>query len=330
MCKWRTIAGCILIVLLTTTVVYAGTIRRTYRWEFQGEEWTLSLPIPSELYRFFRDRPRVRAHYPDDHCFSIHVTDPRDDRFLGTLVRLLEHKARRAGFDEWERLHFVISFVQSLTYMYDNGCWARYPIETLVHRSGDCEDTAILAAALLCQMGYSVVLLLFDAWGEEKVGHMAIGVAVDRCIPGGWYWKVDGRRYFYLETVDEGWPIGVMPEDTPEKAVVIELTQPELEFSWRTTPTQWCHYWITYRVYVTVVNRGSGRSFATQVYAAFDAGPRLVWDDAKSRPFSLSRFSERTITLYLEVPRGEWTHLSIEVWSDNHLPITRQSGRFRT
>ena len=141
---------------------------------------------------------------------------------------------------------------------------------------------------------------------------------------------MDGRRYFYLETVDEGWPIGVMPEDVPEKAVVIELTQPELEFSWRTTPTQWCHHRVTYRVRVTVVNRGSGRSFATQVYAAFDAGPGYVWDDAKSIPFSLPRFSERTITLYLEVPRDEWTHLSIEVWSDNHLPITRQSGRFRT
>ncbi len=135
----------------------------------------MSFSIPTELYQLFRNMPRVDS----PHDYSLYVTDPRDDSFLRTLVRRLERMGREAGFDEWERLNFVISFVQSLRYRYDNGYRALYPIETLVHRGGDCEDTSILTAALLRHMGYSVVLLFFEHWGE-KAAHLVVCVA-EKC-----------------------------------------------------------------------------------------------------------------------------------------------------
>ena len=140
---------------------------------------------------------------------------------------------------------------------------------------------------------------------------------------------MDGRRYLYLETTGEGWAIGDMPEDAPEKARIIELTpKPYLELDWRTTPTQWCHYRVTYRVYVTVANRGSGRSVATQFSVVLETG-YLWWrrreDYVVSDLFSLLPFSERTISFYLEFTTPPWPRIFVEVWSDNHLLITCQS-----
>lgn len=340
--KWRIIAGCILIVALTSMVVSAATIHRTFRWDFQGRSWSVRFSVSVETYEFFRDLPRV-PQTDDFYFYSVYVTDPRDDSYLENLTRSLRRLARGAGFDRWKTLNFVISFVQSLTYQLDGSRpyhhRARYPIETLVHRGGDCEDTSILAAALLRQMGYSVIFLYFRRWGEmyfpgwgmDEVAHMAIGVRVDipRDWRWGWHWVVDGRRYFFLETIGVGFPIGRMPEDTPRPARIIELTEPSLSFTWESTPVRWDHHRVIYRVRVTVTNRGTGTSYGTVVYAGFCAGAGYVWDDAEYRPFILRPFSERTITLRLEVPRGEWTHLFVEVWSRNSLGVTERSGRFR-
>lgn len=58
----------------------------------------------------------------------------------------------------------------------------------------DCEDTSILALALLERVGYGVCLILFY---EER--HAVIGIAMKNI--NGSYLEKDGKKYFYLETV---------------------------------------------------------------------------------------------------------------------------------
>jgi hypothetical protein len=61
--------------------------------------------------------------------------------------------------------------------------YPRYPIETLVDKGGDCEDTAILAASIIRGMGYGVVLLVFPKTADSP-GHCAVGVAGEAGMPG--------------------------------------------------------------------------------------------------------------------------------------------------
>jgi predicted transglutaminase-like cysteine proteinase len=197
------LAACLVGVSIWSLEAFSRSIAKEYKWESMGRTWTLTQAYAFEAYHRFKTLPRVSdyAEYAD------YIQDPSDDAALDTLVSELEALAGSAGFDSWETLTFVVSFVQSLRYVPEEGEYPRYPIETLVEGCGDCEDLAILAAAILEQMGFDVVLLAFKA---EM--HMAVGVRVsppDAVGCQAYEWR--GADYYYLETTGTGWTIGRVP-----------------------------------------------------------------------------------------------------------------------
>ena len=189
----------------------AASIAKQYKGESMGRTWTLTQAYAFDAYRHFRSLPRV-SEYTD---YAEYVSDPDDDSALAALVAELDALADQARFDAWQRLNFVVSFVQSLRYVPDEGEYPRYPLETLVEGCGDCEDMAILAAAILDQLGYDVVLLAFTA---EL--HMAVGVRVLPPNPSVYQaYEWNGGEYYYVESTAEGWSIGARPAlyaSTPE------------------------------------------------------------------------------------------------------------------
>ena len=52
-------------------------------------------------------------------------------------------------------------------------------------------------------MTYDMILI-------EPPEHMAAGVYGDD-LPG-YYWEVDERKYYYIETTGTGWEVGELPE----------------------------------------------------------------------------------------------------------------------
>ena len=114
-------------------------------------------------------------------------------------------------------MNFAASFVQNFKYEEDtDGEYPNYPVETLFDKKGDCEDTAILTAALLQSMGYDTVLIRFLSATEGEAGHMAVGVAVAG-VSGGYSYPYDGKNYYYLETTATSWELGDMPPDILSK-----------------------------------------------------------------------------------------------------------------
>jgi len=192
-----------LLLLPLAAAGQGSSTQQSYRWEYAGRTWTLTHSFSTEHYRFFRTLPRILdyADYPD------YVDDPRDDAQLQSLIDALERLAADAGLDAWAKLNLVIAFVQSIPYADESCEYPRYPLETLVERQGDCEDAAILAAALLRQMRFGVVLLAFL---EER--HMALGIDVVLPTPSDhppYPWN--GSSYYYLEPTTAGWEIGQVP-----------------------------------------------------------------------------------------------------------------------
>ena len=108
-----------------------------------------------------------------------------------------------------QRANFVLRFVQEgVPYAYDidtkgmSEYW-KYPLETLYDGKGDCEDTSILYAAIMKDMGYDVALL----WYED---HVAVGVALTDC--SGTYYDKNGHKFYYCETTSTGWSAGQIPQ----------------------------------------------------------------------------------------------------------------------
>lgn len=171
-----------------------------YQWDYKGTwEWTIHIPMSLYMEYYERSRPR-QSRWIDM------AKDPNDDYYIDQLVDKLNEVASEERYSKLEKAAFVVAFVQCLTYNPDSVTtfsdeYPRYPIETLFDRGGDCEDTSILAVALLGGMGYDVALLIYDE-------HVAVGIAVDTY---GTYYEYGGIEYFYVETTNEGWEIGEIP-----------------------------------------------------------------------------------------------------------------------
>jgi len=193
------------------------TVHRQFR--YKGDEHNISLSVPLSQYLHYQEKSRPSwLNYPYNHpyhFFAEYVAmalDPDDDATIERVASYLDEVAAAKGLDDYQKIDFTLAFVQSFTYVGDNVTAAldeypRYPVETLFDREGDCEDTSILLAAILNEMGYDVALLLF-----EEFDHIGLGVNIP---PGhdvfGNSWIYEDRRYWYLDT-SGGKSIGWCPE----------------------------------------------------------------------------------------------------------------------
>jgi predicted transglutaminase-like cysteine proteinase len=212
--RWSVLFTAVFLLVVSTTAL-AADVDRTFTWTYAGRSWTTVVSVSVDRYRFFRTQPRLLGHAN----YTGYITDTRDDADLQRLISQVGQLAADANLDAWERLNFVIAFVQSIPYVPEAGEYPRYPLETLYEQQGDCEDLSILTAALLQQMGFDVILLAFI---EEE--HMAVGVSVTPPGDGphrSYVWNQ--KTYYYLETTYPGWTIGQSPEGFDSQPSIVAL-----------------------------------------------------------------------------------------------------------
>jgi hypothetical protein len=257
-------------ISIEPTGTSGGTLERVYDWSYGGRTWKLTLPIPKEVYDYCHGMERAPIE-----DYSIYVTHPLDDNFTASIATELKRLAEQRGYDSEETVNFAASFVQNLKYETEREEYPNYPVETLVDRGGDCEDTAILTAALLQAMGYDAVLLRFSPPEEGDAGHMAVGVAVAG-VSGGRSYSYDGQTYYYLETTSS-WPLGEIPDDILSKYkgktddIYHLLPAPALRFTdfiW-SVERRWFSD-TTVDLKVTVTNWGTAYADAFYVRAYFE------------------------------------------------------------
>ena len=198
-----------------------NTVLNVHRqFAYKDSEHNLSLAVPLQKYLHYREKARPSwLNYNNRHPYHFFAeyvsmaSDTDDDAIIDAAAAYLNEAAAVAGFDDLRKAELALVFVQSFTYIGDNVTEAadeypRYPVETLVDREGDCEDTSILLAAILDDMGYDVALLLF-----EEFDHIGLGVNMppEYVMYGNSWIHDDGRRYWYLDTSGER-SIGWCPE----------------------------------------------------------------------------------------------------------------------
>jgi len=181
---------------------------RTYTWYNKGHEATVRLRIPVALNDYYQLQPHERG--PAN--ISRYTVSERDRLYLHDLTGLLKDAGESKTYTARNDYRNVVAFVQAINYTDDmdpatntkTDYW-QYPVETLVKESGDCEDHAILAAALLKEMGYDVAVVLLE---DPTKGHAAVAVACETC--NGYYYPIHGKKYYFLETTAYGSSLGSM------------------------------------------------------------------------------------------------------------------------
>lgn len=118
------------------------------------------------------------------------------------LAYFFREKTQSAYLSPVQEVENVVSMVRSIPYEFDHITrdvpdWANFPIETVYDMMGDCEDHAILAAAILHVLGHKVGLIHLEF---SDSAHLALGYITEQ-RHGPFTVSHEGTRYAYIETV---------------------------------------------------------------------------------------------------------------------------------
>ncbi len=152
----------------------------------------------AEAYKASQSAPRSQ---PEDYARYVREGLGPETQHVGRQLRVISGQEQ---FGQILEINNVLAMVQSIDYAADSeqgvAEYPRFPIETLVDHRGDCEDMAILAAALFQVLGYESRLVLIS-YGSGEPGHMALAVAAETDLPGAALLtdEASGRRYYFCE-----------------------------------------------------------------------------------------------------------------------------------
>jgi predicted transglutaminase-like cysteine proteinase len=205
----------------------SDTYNRSYRWNFKGRQWLFSEEISVDLYEAYVNSGVSRVPQSENAMASF-VTS--NDEVINIFSNKLKSFSDSRGYNTVTRANFILKFVQqTIIYKADNKSkgkieYWRFPVETLVDKVGDCEDTSVLYASIMDNLGYDVVLLLYS-WEEDnkKFGHLAVGIHLNG-DHGSYVIGNNGKKYFYCETTTSSFNIGSLPsniEGDPDRIIQI-------------------------------------------------------------------------------------------------------------
>ncbi|MDZ4654462.1 MAG: hypothetical protein U1F44_01075 [Coriobacteriia bacterium] len=179
-----------------------------YTFTFESTQRTLTVAVDGAVYagadaaqksvtRFgdARENDWIEDYYP------VFVNEPHQDAFYDDLLGQLRAIKSAEGLDRDRYAELLTVFVQSIEYRSDPvDLSPKFPIETFVEQSGDCDDKTLLLAGLLSREGYDVAVLLF-----ESEQHVALGIRSDTN-------DYKNTGYAFTETTSPGF-IGMVSDD---------------------------------------------------------------------------------------------------------------------
>ncbi|MDK2892214.1 hypothetical protein [Methanohalophilus sp.] len=287
-------------------------ITRNYEWEYDNTEFWIQIKFYKEDYKFYSERSRIRD-------YDQFANDPYDDELISQIITQIEYLASEAGYGEDEIPYIVTAFVQSLPYVSDSASagydeYPRFPFETLYHGGGDCEDTSILLTSLLHEMGYGVALIVLP-------DHMAVGVQGDDSLLGSYY-EYNGIKYFYLETTNSGWDVGVIPSryrNVEATIIPIGYGSPQLQIEFEGTEKKTALYSYV-DLDIVITNVGSATAEDVRIYTYLESTEEgYVWDHVWSDIIPEIEADDEimyTVT-NLKVPAGQRYRVGIMAWGSN-------------
>jgi hypothetical protein len=195
-----------------------GYYDKSFAWDYNGKHWTWNLSIPVDLYNAYKSVPVSTRTQNGPAGYDMMTTT--QEPFIQNLAAKLNDTATQLKYNSYDTENFVLAFVQSIPYSLDFNTtgyeeYPRFPIETLVDQTGDCDCKAILYATLTLTLGYDAVFI-------NPTDHLAVGVLGNNIQ--GTYWTYpegSNKTYYYAETTGVGFTIGQLPDEFQGKTAYI-------------------------------------------------------------------------------------------------------------
>lgn len=216
-----------------------GIETRTYEWKLDSElghvlYGTIVLNIDQEALRQLRKLNPFQVYgQPEGDTYERNIENmfayihsaPSHMEHIKTIANYISKSVNDANLPSLDLVQFALDFAQepNIRYVVDQDSsfinyakeYMRFPDEVLFDKEGDCDCKSSLTAALLQQLGYSVVFLL-----STQLQHAAIGVELKE----EWLDQIaiedidkvvmfhNGKRYIYCETTGDNYRVGKIQE----------------------------------------------------------------------------------------------------------------------
>ncbi len=179
---------------------------RAYNYK-DNSTWYLYYRIPAQDY--LRYRSDVEFHQPMtlENRLTPEILANASSTYDDPIIQeMASDLLQISGGDQELLVNLALQVVHQL--YYNETLYVKYPVETLVESSGDCDNLAVLLASVLRAAGMEVVLIIGTARG---VGHVMVGVALDEepddLLQYGryhvWYISYEGKNFYLAEPT---WP----------------------------------------------------------------------------------------------------------------------------
>jgi hypothetical protein len=167
------------------------------QFPFEKTIISLNVPINVSVYDGAKQAEKATTVYGNisesvwlAQSYRAMVQDPAQDGLYTAFLKEADKIRIQQKLSDDEYLELIAVYVQSLQYETREQNPAKFPVETVVDRAGDCDDKSLLLAGLLSREGYTVALFLF---GPES--HMALGVGSDD-------YRYKNTGYAFVETTN--------------------------------------------------------------------------------------------------------------------------------
>jgi hypothetical protein len=199
---------------ITLASAQSSPIVATHTYPFEQAAVTITLPVDAALYNGAKStdksvaiRGNVSKKVWVSNSYQVMINDSAQDGFYRDLTGEFSRMKQEQHLTDDEYVELMMAYVQSLTYVTKPNNPAKFPVETAVDNTGDCDDKSLLLAGLLATEGYKVALLVFD-----PESHMAVGIGSPDLL-------YKGTGYAYIETTN--FSFAGVPPDTLKGGVAL-------------------------------------------------------------------------------------------------------------
>ncbi|MCX6682438.1 MAG: hypothetical protein NTY71_05580 [Methanoregula sp.] len=169
----------------------------SYSFPFEDGTVNVSIPVNNSVYAGAQAADKDVIIYGNvseatwtAESYMAMVNDPSQEEFYTSLLSQFRTLRATRSLDDNEYPELITVFVQSLHYETVAENPPKFPIETFVEGSGDCDDKSLLLAGLLSREGYRVALFSFT-----PESHMAVGISSPAAA-------FKNSSYAYIETTN--------------------------------------------------------------------------------------------------------------------------------
>jgi len=198
-------------------------VSKTLNWEHKGKKHSVETYLPTDVSDYYEKKTRPQHTFDSQHYLPyINADDIGIERLTAELKTII---SANGSWDYYDEVMLIVTMAQQMRYAKNAvggfDLTTKYPMQTIITGRGDCEDTSVLAAALLKKLEYDVKLVQLEIDGRKS--HVGIGVWANGVK--GTSWQKDGRNFYYVETTTPHHKFGELPFEWKEgiTAVLIDI-----------------------------------------------------------------------------------------------------------